>query len=360
MKIHASINRKGAEGYFAAANTRHGFYSLYNDVYSEEKLDRIYIIKGGPGTGKSTMMDSIALRASLEGHKADIYLCSSDPASIDGVVIPSLGVAVLDGTAPHVRDPLYPGIVGQTVDLGKFWNISVLKKAENEIKSYIKSKSTAYSRAYRYLAASGTAHEDLLNGLRNAFEQKKAETAIRRLFEKHRLTPRKEKGSIRRIFMGAISTSGTGHLNTLTNKSVLTYTLTAHYGAETLLMDLIRDMAIEHGISLTLALSPLSPEHIEAVFFEETGLLFTTASKETENENLVNVKRFIDRSCLAGIRAKLRISEKMKSILLDEAISSLCEAGEYHKKTESLYSSAMNFEAVGELTNEITNSIFKA
>ena len=42
------------EKYFAAANTESGFFSLFDEVFSPEHLRRIYILKGGPGTGKST------------------------------------------------------------------------------------------------------------------------------------------------------------------------------------------------------------------------------------------------------------------------------------------------------------------
>ena len=40
--------------YFAGGHTARGFYPLYES--NLQGLDRIFILKGGPGTGKSTLI----------------------------------------------------------------------------------------------------------------------------------------------------------------------------------------------------------------------------------------------------------------------------------------------------------------
>lgn len=87
--------------YFLGANSYKGFYSLYDDFVSLSKIKRLYIIKGGPGCGKSTFMKTIADAANNAGHDVERVLCSADPDSLDGIYIPSLHVAYVDGTAPH-------------------------------------------------------------------------------------------------------------------------------------------------------------------------------------------------------------------------------------------------------------------
>ena len=42
--------------YFLAANSGVGFISLFDSCYSAKDGWRVYIIKGGPGTGKSSFM----------------------------------------------------------------------------------------------------------------------------------------------------------------------------------------------------------------------------------------------------------------------------------------------------------------
>lgn len=87
--------------YFLGANSPGGFYSLYDQLLPPERAQCIYILKGGPGCGKSTLMRRVAQRMEEKGIPVERILCSGDPDSLDGVVIPALEAALVDGTAPH-------------------------------------------------------------------------------------------------------------------------------------------------------------------------------------------------------------------------------------------------------------------
>ena len=49
--------------YFLAANSCQGFVSSFNNCYDAERGWKAYIIKGGPGTGKSSFMKFVAKSA---------------------------------------------------------------------------------------------------------------------------------------------------------------------------------------------------------------------------------------------------------------------------------------------------------
>ena len=87
--------------YFLGANAPTGFYSLYDCMLPPERARAIYILKGGPGCGKSTLMRKIGAWAEESGLEPEYILCSGDPDSLDAVILPSLSVALVDGTAPH-------------------------------------------------------------------------------------------------------------------------------------------------------------------------------------------------------------------------------------------------------------------
>lgn len=91
--------------YFLGANSYRGFYSLYDDLVSLPDVSRLFIIKGGAGCGKSTFMKTIATAANDAGLDVERVLCSGDPESLDGIFIPRLRVAYVDGTAPHAAVP---------------------------------------------------------------------------------------------------------------------------------------------------------------------------------------------------------------------------------------------------------------
>ena len=118
----------GKNNFFASANTRFGFYSCFDDVFNRKEFEKIYIIKGGSGTGKSSLMKKIREKCEREGITSQGVLCSSDPDSLDGLIAGEKTVAFIDGTSPHTTDPVYPGAIDRMVDLGNFWNEDILRK----------------------------------------------------------------------------------------------------------------------------------------------------------------------------------------------------------------------------------------
>ena len=135
--------------YFAAANGYSGFRSYFNDIFISEKFKRIFILKGGPGTGKSTLMKRVVHFADCEGMDYEKIHCSSDPYSLDGVIINTNGkrYAIIDGTAPHERDAVIPGAIDTIVNLGDSFNISSLESKRDEIIHLNQKKKKAYKKA---------------------------------------------------------------------------------------------------------------------------------------------------------------------------------------------------------------------
>ena len=48
--------------YFLGANAPDGFYSLYPELIDLERARAVYILKGGPGCGQSTLMRRVGER----------------------------------------------------------------------------------------------------------------------------------------------------------------------------------------------------------------------------------------------------------------------------------------------------------
>lgn len=70
-----------------------------------ESCERRYLIKGRPGSGKSTMLKKIASHAEANGFAVEVYHCGFDPHSIDMVIVRELGFAIFDSTSPHEYFP---------------------------------------------------------------------------------------------------------------------------------------------------------------------------------------------------------------------------------------------------------------
>jgi MoxR-like ATPase len=89
---------------FAGGNTSKGFFSFFSYIINWEVAGRVFILKGGPGAGKSTFIKRTAEKMQEYGYDIEYFHCSSDNESLDGVAFPDINVALVDGTAPHADD----------------------------------------------------------------------------------------------------------------------------------------------------------------------------------------------------------------------------------------------------------------
>ena len=103
--------------FFLGANGENGFVSHFAQLQNPYGNVRPIILKGGPGTGKSSLMRRIAEEYAESETLLEQIHCSSDPDSLDGVVLTDCGAAVVDGTPPHTMEPKYPLAVEQIVNL---------------------------------------------------------------------------------------------------------------------------------------------------------------------------------------------------------------------------------------------------
>lgn len=146
--------------YFLGGNTAQGFYSLY-DGFCAGQEDFLYVIKGGPGCGKSSFMRKIGKAAEDAGLDVEYVICSGDPDSLDGVYIPALHVGYVDGTSPHVVEPTLPAAGGAYVDLGRFYDSEAIKPERDKLKSLTCAYRQAYQDAYADLREAKQLHDEL-------------------------------------------------------------------------------------------------------------------------------------------------------------------------------------------------------
>ena len=172
--------------YFLGANCAKGFFSLY-DGFPPEEGAFLHIIKGGPGNGKSGFMRRIGEAAEAHGLAVHYVLCSGDPDSLDGVYVPALHQAWVDGTAPHVVEPRHFGADSDYVNLGSFLRMPVGEKDREEIRRITAAYRALYAEAYEKLRQAKELH-DALEAVYKPYVDfdaltKYADKCIRELFE---------------------------------------------------------------------------------------------------------------------------------------------------------------------------------
>lgn len=143
---------------FPGGNTSRGFVSFFEYILPGDGYT--FVLKGGPGTGKSTFMNRVAAEALAAGIDVEFHHCSADPSSVDAVAFPSLQIAVVDGTAPHVVEPDRYEVSGEIVDLGRWCFREEIRRQGPRIEQLGAEAREAFARSYRWLAAARTVKEE--------------------------------------------------------------------------------------------------------------------------------------------------------------------------------------------------------
>ncbi len=341
--------------YFAAANTNRGFVGWFDNIFNPRYLERTYIIKGGSGTGKSTLMKKIAKRAEACSYECEYFYCSSDPESLDGIIVHKKdggSFAMLDGTAPHTVDPKYPGAADEIINLGEYWCADLLRAQRDEIVALCDKKSRFYATAYSDFSAAGTLLGYIKNEVQSALMKDKLDAASMRLLTKrmHECRIKKGKG-IRRIRgLSALSCRGEVTFDSFSDVKVVLSAVDV-WGSVTFLFDSLIECADKLGLSYDRAPMPLIPELTEAIRFPELSMSVVSEPCRTDMR-LINMSRFVDREKLAMCdRSRIRLMKKAVAELKESGLSKLTAAKECHDSVERIYIGAMDFtrlEAAGE------------
>lgn len=158
--------------FFLGANSAEGFYGLYDQLLDARLYDLI-ILKGTPGCGKSTFMRRAAAALEERGLETVYIHCSGDPDSLDGVIFPAIGTAIVDGTAPHVLEPRYALAHERYVDLSQCCDSAAAKEVANGLTALADAYRASYREAYHVLRALGGVDAERRALVRAHFDEEK-------------------------------------------------------------------------------------------------------------------------------------------------------------------------------------------
>ncbi len=352
--------------FFLGANSAHGFYSLYKELIDLKEAHAVYILKGGPGSGKSTLMRNICKKAESMGYATEKIYCSSDPDSLDAVVFPDIGIALVDGTAPHIVEPEYPIAVEQYVNLGQFTDAKKIKDKKEEIMACKTTYSKFFPHIYRLTAAAAHIENEIfdiaLGGIAIDNLKKRIKGIVSRSF--------REKGSgciVKKRFLSAISPKGHISLLEEMKNDIETdfehiYLLNDNFGIGHFLLSSIEEACKASDLSYTLCLDPLIPERAVHIFIPELSLAFITSTKTHtytgRYSRRINLDSSIDKTVLKENKNRLSLLLKLRNSILDDACSVMKEAKLVHDKLESLYRPYIDFPALSDFSEKLANKIF--
>ena len=346
---------------FLSANGAEGFMSLYPRFF--DGIDQ-YIIKGGPGTGKSSMLKSVAKESIHNGYFTEYVYCSSDSDSLDGVYIDALKTAICDGTAPHTADPKYPGACGEIINISECWNSKELKKSKSDIIQLNKTISACYEKAYRYLKAAACVYEDKRHLVQKYIYTNKIDSFCKNFIKKHLQDKNFEQktGNVFDRFLSSFTPQGfVTFKDTIYTMADNVYVLKDKYDISPMIIKTISDACIHNGYNIYRFYDPMAKNRILHLTIPQLNIALVTGNKKTnfipQNTRAIKTDRFINDE-VAEISNKLNYADKIISMAEKQALDNIKYAKQLHDDLEDIYISSMDFDKVGRMTALAMTKIF--
>ncbi|MDI9568880.1 MAG: PRK06851 family protein [Bacillota bacterium] len=358
-----------ARGYvkkvFPGNNTSQGFKSFYDYIIPPDAT-RVLIIKGGPGVGKSTFMSRIAEEMLNRGYDIEMHCCASDVGSLDGILIPKLGVAIMDGMAPHTMDPKYPGALEEIIYLGEYWDSSRIKPFKEKIMEISRESSRMYKRGYRFLKAAQLVYRDWeeanMEAMDFAYANQQTEELHRELFAD--IPVSSQIGYKRHLFARAITPEGMlNYVDTIIGPCSVKYVIEGEPGTgKSTLIEKIATAALERGYTVELYHCPLNPEKVEHIVIKELDVALTKSIEPhrycyNPGDRVINLNEGLNQKVVAKYTTLVNENREMFFTLFNQAIKFIGRAKEHHDRLETYYTPYMDFAAIARRREEILQEI---
>lgn len=332
---------------FLGSNTPNGFFGRFDDLLD---ISKTIILKGGAGTGKSTLMKKIGDSSQSIGLDVEYYHCSSDVSSLDGIYIPSLNWSILDGTSPHTLEASMPAINQFIFNLAECADTVKLKSSSKIISDYLKCKKEHFNNAFCYLKSAFYVSEKINAVVLSNANRTYLSTLADDIFK---LLSVYESNLSRQLFAQAITPQGIvsyaescfSHTNNVYLKT--NYAILAQYVIEN-----VRQKLLINNIKHIAYLSPFNPK--TAIALQIGNYAVTSDFNALQNYLVYN----LDSSIINSVEQLFKDDSILFDTLFSNAVKELDNALKVHLEIEKYYIDALDFNDINNKTQQIYNLIF--
>ena len=344
--------------YFLAANSADGFYGEFGNCYLPFEGWKAYIIKGGPGTGKSSFMRGILNLGEEKGLNSEIVHCTGDPDSLDAVIFPEIKKVIMDGTAPHVVDPVFPAVGDEILNFGEFWDAKRFSEPEG-LKTAFKKNKLIHKMAGNYICAAGGVCRVILSRAEGRFNEKEVKNFAKMLVEKH--LPTKESQPTQKVrFLGGVTPKGVKYFTeNAIERAKTPLVVSDPYGAVAdCVLKTVKGLALGRGYSVAVYKNPILPNNLlDAVEIPECELLFVREYCLNRCENVAD-KVYAEQFYKVLDYPDTTVDEGLLQNALSLATNTLKQAKQVHDEMEKHYINAMDFEKLKIFSAKFTENFF--
>lgn len=349
---------------FPGSNTSKGFHSFFQYILPLNEAKRIFYIKGGPGTGKSFFMKKIGKIFGEKGYTIEYFHCSSDNESLDAVVIKELGVALLDGTAPHINDPKVPGALDEIINFGLCLDENNLKEVKDEIMAVDEKIKNSFKRAYSYFGAAKSVHDDWSYHNSKALDKTKLNDLKKTLKDSILKENLEGLGSERHLFATALTPNGIiTYIDTIYRYCDKIYVLKGGPGTgKTELLNYIKEQSLVGGYDAEVFHDPLNSERIEHLILPDLKVALLTSneiSKQTFAGEKIDMESLLNKDYLNSVKDLIEEDKNTFYDLLEKGLKNLTNCKKLHDEIEKYYIDNIDFKCRDDISEEVINRLLK-
>lgn len=354
-----------ASHYFAHGNTAHGAHFLYPSAF--DGLNKIFVLTGPQGTGKSTVIRSLADSLLDKGLHVQCFHSPLRPDELDGIILTELKVGIADG---RVCMGISDSGAGEILNIHfeEAFDHSLISPEHNiAIEDLSGQLERAYSEAYETFAMALRIHDEwekfYIDNMDFSKADQIAQDLIQELYDGHDSdTPTVS----RHLFFGAATPRGAfDFIQGLTAGLDRRIFIKGRAGSgKSTLLKKLASAAETKGIQVQVFHCGFDPNSLDMLIFPNLGtaIFDSTAPHEyfpdRDSDEVLDmytqaIAPGTDEAHAAEIAGiKERYSAKMK-----EATSRLAEAEAIDSQIKAYYIAATDFSIVEKLQQQLQSQL---
>ena len=352
------MNNRGLIRYvFASSHTSQGFYTFIPELI--KGLGRVYILKGAPGTGKSTFIRLVGETMSEQGLEVEFWISALDAITPDGVYLPQLDIAIINGSLPESIDPRYPGVKEQLINLGEYWEPAKIEAHRVEIIDMVDQMEISQQQVYKLLKEAGRVKEEIrqinaqnlnMEKLGLVIQQLAAEILESRPGEKH-------------YFAGALTIDGlVDYIHELSNACQKRYIFQGPAGSgKSMVIGELARQARERGYFLEYYHCGLEVDSLSMVIIRDLQIALIEAGNVEISpkpwDTVVDLGLCMDNSDAGEVKEGSSVNYRIFESLLLEAQQQLEKSSQNNKALKKFYTGAMDFSRLDQIRLRLLEEI---
>lgn len=250
---------------FTSSHTSSGFHTFIPDLL--QGIKNVYVLKGSVGTGKSSFIRQLGESVARLGYEVELWISALDPVSPEGLFIPQLDTAVVNGSLPEMAATFCCGESGEIINLDDFLDKAATDSRHEQIMELVLRVEKQSDKAYNILKKALAMKNQIRQSYAEHLNMGKIQQVIDRIGSEILNLPVREK----HYFASAVTADGViDYVDELSGDCSKRYVLRGPDGSgKSIILNEMAARASEQGHSLEFYHSSLDYEDITMLIIRD-------------------------------------------------------------------------------------------